>query len=82
METSNSKAKNAPEEEKMPERFFGGRLYPVLPPGFLRLEDIPCGMEIDFLPDPKREAAEWEAEQNAAKQKAEEDKGADGSGKE
>lgn len=82
MEISSSKAQNVHEEVKMPERLFGGRLYPVLPPGFRRLEDIPCGMEIDFLPDPEREAAEWEAEQNAAKQKAEEDKVEDSSGKE
>jgi hypothetical protein len=80
MEISSPKAKNLPAEEKPPERFFGARLYPVLPPGYLRFEDIPCGVEVDFLPDPEREAEEWEAEQKAAKQKAEEDKMAEETG--
>ena len=71
-----------PDEDKKPEHFFGGRLYPVLPPGFLRLEDIPVGMEIEFVPHPEWEEAEWEAEQQAAKQKENEVQAAAEEGKE
>ena len=62
-------AQNMPEEDKKPARFFGSRLYPILPPGILRLEDLPAGMEVVCVPDPEREEVEWEAEQQAAKQK-------------
>jgi len=70
METNSPEAKKIPEDVKKPDRFFGGRLYPVLPPGFRSLEDIPCGVEIECLPDPEREEAEWRAEQEEAMQRA------------
>ena len=66
---TDSQAQKLPADDKKPVHFFGGRLYPILPPGILRLEDIPAGMEIECVPDPEREEAEWEAEQLAAKQK-------------
>jgi len=82
MEITSSVAKKMPEDDKQPARFFGSRLYPILPPGILRLEDIPAGMEIEYVPDPEREEAEWEAEQQAAKQKENEDQAAAEEGKE
>jgi len=82
MEITSSVAKKMPDDDKKPARFFGSRLYPILPPGILRLEDIPAGMEIEYVPDPEREEAEWEAEQQAAKQKENEDQAAAEKGKE
>jgi hypothetical protein len=64
-------ATEASRKNKEPDVVFGHVLYPKLPQGIHRLEDIPDGMEVTCELDPEREGAEWEAAKRAAADRAE-----------